>query len=124
MRPGCALVLLALMIGCGEPWVTLGQRVRPDGASADASSADASSADASSADSDAAAELAPPTSLTDADAGSHTEDGEHPCVDDTQCTSGGHPFCDTARAVCVRCLSDLDCDAKDRCSAGDCVSRD
>ena len=133
MKAGRSLALLLLFVGCGEPWVTLGQRAPVDAATADVSAppADASAPgsdagtlepDAGTSESDAASPGTLPSN--DAAVDSHINDADHACADNTQCTSGGHPFCDTAQGLCVRCLSDLDCDSMDRCMAGDCVSID
>lgn len=112
MKGARALAVFALVVGCGEPWVTLGQRVPGDSAVADGSAI--------------ASDAGPQVVPSDNDAGLVTQpsDTEHACSNGTQCTSGGRPFCDTSRGVCVRCLRDLDCKSPDLCLAGDCVSSD
>lgn len=132
-----ACVWLALVVGCGEPWVTLGQRASVDGATPAGSTPepDAALSRAPSSD-DAAAGAASDGSTRESDAGRVTplpvrdaaldgraDEAEHSCADGTPCESGGHPFCDVLQGLCVRCLRDLDCDAQDSCLAGDCVSR-
>lgn len=115
MKANWSLAVLALAVSCGEPWVTLGQRAPADSAVPDTDAAAA-------AESEAGPLVAP--SDNDAAVAVHPNDTEHACSDTTQCTSGGHPFCDTTQGVCVRCLRDLDCESPDRCLAGDCVSSD
>lgn len=54
----------------------------------------------------------------DADA---DDDGPKACGSHADCARfKGDPWCDPARAVCVECLVDADCDSDEVCEDGDC----